>query len=150
MLASSQAEDIAMTIDIPEDIALRLEALAKQNDADISDLLRDLLERYEDIARRQRKAPVHRGRLCPSCEENEYGISRANKHRRAQPRKLEHGIRRLLETPRQRLVSRSTQITSPRLYISVWIKPKPSAPSPKLGVLGGKEIPSPLTTRSLV
>ena len=36
-----------MTIDIPEDIALRLEALAKQNDADISDLLRDMLARYE-------------------------------------------------------------------------------------------------------
>ena len=35
-----------MTIDIPEDIALRLEELAKQNDADISELLRDMLERY--------------------------------------------------------------------------------------------------------
>ena len=37
-----------MTIDIPEDIVLRLEALAKQNDADISDLLRDMIERYAD------------------------------------------------------------------------------------------------------
>ncbi len=37
-----------MTIDIPEDIALRLEQLAKQQDADIGDLLRDLLERYTD------------------------------------------------------------------------------------------------------
>ena len=36
-----------MTIDIPEDIALRLEALAKQNDADIGELLRELLARYE-------------------------------------------------------------------------------------------------------
>lgn len=36
-----------MTIDIPEDIALRLEALAEQNDADINDLLRDMLARYE-------------------------------------------------------------------------------------------------------
>ena len=36
-----------MTIDIPEDIALRLEALAKQKDADLNDLLHDLLERYE-------------------------------------------------------------------------------------------------------
>ncbi len=35
-----------MTIDIPEDIALRLEKLAKQNDAEVADLLRDLLERY--------------------------------------------------------------------------------------------------------
>lgn len=35
-----------MTIDIPESIALRLEELAKQNDVDISDLLRDMLERY--------------------------------------------------------------------------------------------------------
>ena len=35
-----------MTIDIPEDIALRLEELAKQNDADIGELLRDMLERY--------------------------------------------------------------------------------------------------------
>ena len=35
-----------MTIDIPEDVAMRLEELAKQNDADIGDLLRDLLERY--------------------------------------------------------------------------------------------------------
>ena len=37
-----------MTIDIPEDIALQLEKLAKRNDADIGDLLRELLERYED------------------------------------------------------------------------------------------------------
>ena len=37
-----------MTIDIPEDIALRLQKLAKQNDADISDLLRGWLERYEN------------------------------------------------------------------------------------------------------
>ncbi|MCY3781761.1 MAG: hypothetical protein OXG78_15715 [Chloroflexi bacterium] len=37
-----------MTIDIPEDIALRLKALAKQYDADINDLLRDMLARYED------------------------------------------------------------------------------------------------------
>ena len=36
-----------MTINIPEDVALRLEKLAKQQDADIGDLLRDLLERYE-------------------------------------------------------------------------------------------------------
>ena len=37
-----------MTIDIAEDIALRLEALAKSKDADISDLLRDMIESYED------------------------------------------------------------------------------------------------------
>ena len=37
-----------MTIDIPDDIALRLKALAERNDADISDLLRDMLARYED------------------------------------------------------------------------------------------------------
>ncbi len=37
-----------MTIDIPEDVALRLEALAKEKDADIGDLLRDFLERYTD------------------------------------------------------------------------------------------------------
>ena len=35
-----------MTIDIPADIAQRLEQLAKQQDADISDLLRDMIERY--------------------------------------------------------------------------------------------------------
>ena len=37
-----------MTIDIPDDVALRLEALAKAKDADISDLLRDMIESYED------------------------------------------------------------------------------------------------------
>ena len=37
-----------MTIDIPDDIALRLQELAKLNDADISDLLRDMLARYAD------------------------------------------------------------------------------------------------------
>ena len=37
-----------MTIDIPEDIALRLQELAKLNDADVSDLLRDMLARYAD------------------------------------------------------------------------------------------------------
>lgn len=36
-----------MTIDIPEDIARRLETLAKRKDADIGDLLREWLERYE-------------------------------------------------------------------------------------------------------
>lgn len=36
-----------MTIDIPEDVALQLEELAKRNGADISDLLRELLARYE-------------------------------------------------------------------------------------------------------
>ena len=37
-----------MTIDIPDDIALRLQELAKLNDADVSDLLRDMLARYAD------------------------------------------------------------------------------------------------------
>ena len=36
-----------MTIDIPEDIALQLEEMAKRNDADIGDLPRDMLARYE-------------------------------------------------------------------------------------------------------
>ena len=36
-----------MTIDIPDDIATRLKQLAAQNDADINDLLRDMLARYE-------------------------------------------------------------------------------------------------------
>ena len=35
-----------MTIDIPQDIALRLEELAKQQDSEIGDLLRDMIERY--------------------------------------------------------------------------------------------------------
>ena len=35
-----------MTIDIPEDIAQRLDELAKQQDADIGELLRDMIERY--------------------------------------------------------------------------------------------------------
>ena len=37
-----------MTIDIPEDVALELEKLAKRNDAEVGDLLRDMLARYED------------------------------------------------------------------------------------------------------
>lgn len=37
-----------MTIEIPEDVSQRLEKLAKQQNADIGDLLRDLLARYED------------------------------------------------------------------------------------------------------
>jgi len=36
-----------MTIEIAEDVALRLEALAKAKDADISDLLRDMLASNE-------------------------------------------------------------------------------------------------------
>ncbi len=35
-----------MTIDIPEDVALRLEQLAQQRDTDLGDLLRDMIERY--------------------------------------------------------------------------------------------------------
>ncbi|MCY4071327.1 MAG: hypothetical protein OXG60_08500 [Chloroflexi bacterium] len=35
-----------MTIDIPEDVALRLEQLAEQHDTDLGDLLRDMIERY--------------------------------------------------------------------------------------------------------
>ncbi len=37
-----------MTIDIPQDIAQRLEALAERQDTDIGALLRDLLERYAE------------------------------------------------------------------------------------------------------
>lgn len=37
-----------MAIDIPKDIALRLAALAKAKDADIGELLRDMIESYED------------------------------------------------------------------------------------------------------
>lgn len=39
-----------MTIDIPEDVALQLEALAKQKNADIGDLLREMLARYAQDA----------------------------------------------------------------------------------------------------
>lgn len=35
-----------MTIDIPEDVARRLEQLAEQHDTDLGDLLRDMVERY--------------------------------------------------------------------------------------------------------
>ncbi len=35
-----------MTIDIPEDVAQRLEQLAQQRDTDLGDLLRDMIERY--------------------------------------------------------------------------------------------------------
>ncbi len=35
-----------MTINIPDDVALRLEELAKREDADVGQLLRELLERY--------------------------------------------------------------------------------------------------------
>ncbi|MCY4465340.1 MAG: hypothetical protein OXE46_07370 [Chloroflexi bacterium] len=37
-----------MVLDIPEDVSLRLEKLAKQQDADIGDLLRDMIERYDN------------------------------------------------------------------------------------------------------
>ena len=37
-----------MTIDIPDDVARRLEDLAEQNDADIGDLLRDMIGRYDN------------------------------------------------------------------------------------------------------
>ena len=37
-----------MTIDIPEDVALRLEQLAEQRDTDLGDLLRDMIERYAE------------------------------------------------------------------------------------------------------
>ncbi|MCY4540103.1 MAG: ribbon-helix-helix protein, CopG family [Chloroflexi bacterium] len=35
-----------MTIDIPEDVAQRLEQLAEKHDTDLGDLLRDMIERY--------------------------------------------------------------------------------------------------------
>ena len=37
-----------MTIDIPEDIARRLHALAEREDNNINALLRDMLERFEE------------------------------------------------------------------------------------------------------
>ena len=37
-----------MTIDIPADIARRLEALAERDNLEIEDLLRDMLERFEE------------------------------------------------------------------------------------------------------
>ena len=47
-----------MIIDIPEDVALQLEKLAKRNDAEVGDLLRELLERYEPerAAKEKRRA----------------------------------------------------------------------------------------------
>ena len=47
-----------MTIDIPEDIALRLEALAKQQDADIGELLREMIERYANEHDAKEKRPA--------------------------------------------------------------------------------------------
>ena len=48
-----------MTIDIPEDIALQLEKLAKSNDADIGDLLREMLARYEaERAAKEKRRPT--------------------------------------------------------------------------------------------
>ncbi|MDE2636321.1 MAG: ribbon-helix-helix protein, CopG family [Chloroflexota bacterium] len=44
-----------MTIDIPEDVALQLEELAKRNDADIGDLLRELLARYANDSENDEK-----------------------------------------------------------------------------------------------
>jgi hypothetical protein len=45
-----------MTIEIPQDIALRLEELANQQNAEIGDLLREWLERYEsEHAGKQRR-----------------------------------------------------------------------------------------------
>ncbi len=35
-----------MTINIPEDVALRLQELAEQQDTSPGDLLRDMIERY--------------------------------------------------------------------------------------------------------
>ncbi|MCY3979443.1 MAG: hypothetical protein OXG23_15200 [Chloroflexi bacterium] len=47
-----------MTIDIPEDVALQLEKLAKRNDIEVGDLLRELLERdeAERAAKQKRRA----------------------------------------------------------------------------------------------
>ncbi len=47
-----------MTIDIPEDVALQLEKLAKRNDIEVGDLLRELLERAEAerAAKQKRRA----------------------------------------------------------------------------------------------
>ena len=44
-----------MTIDIPEDVALQLEELAKRNDAGIGDLLRDMLARYANDSENNEK-----------------------------------------------------------------------------------------------
>ena len=35
-----------MTLDIPQDVALRLEEMAKRQNADMDDLLREMVERY--------------------------------------------------------------------------------------------------------
>ncbi|MDE2777873.1 MAG: hypothetical protein OXI77_18250 [Chloroflexota bacterium] len=47
-----------MTIDIPEDVALQLEELAKRNDVEVGELLCDLLERYDEerAAKQKRRA----------------------------------------------------------------------------------------------
>jgi len=45
-----------MMLEIPEDVAERLKALAKQSDRDVADILRDMLMRYEpEIAAKGRQ-----------------------------------------------------------------------------------------------
>ncbi len=44
-----------MIITIPEDLAQRLQELARLHDADIGDLLRDLLERHADERKSEEK-----------------------------------------------------------------------------------------------
>lgn len=45
-----------MMLEIPDDVAERLNALAKQTDLDVADILRDMLARHEDeIAAKGRK-----------------------------------------------------------------------------------------------
>ena len=77
---------------IPESIALRLEELAKQNDVDISDLLRDMLisraaERHTDEKQWATLADLARNAKAA-------GLATAltRGYRRAQPRDSEHRI----------------------------------------------------------
>ena len=71
-----------MTIDIPEDVALAPGSAGKaKKDANIGDLLRDLLERYTHESNAKETRRGDRGRLCPKRLGRGTGISATCRYR---------------------------------------------------------------------
>ena len=86
-----------MLLEIPEDVAERLKALAKQKDADVGKLLREILNRYESENGAKQKQVVTLADMGRNAEEFAKAIQRQNIGDNQQPRNTAANSREILK-----------------------------------------------------
>ncbi len=86
-----------MLLEIPEDVAERLKALAKQKDADVGKLLREILNRYESENGAKQKQVATLADMGRNAEEFAKAIQRQNTGDNQQPRNTAANSREILK-----------------------------------------------------